>query len=194
MTLLNSPENLNTTRVSDLPGALQTIAIDIWATVQSARLTVGKHLLEARNIADHGQWRRFLQAIEINDRRAQRMMAYAKHLAEIGIDETGKLPSMRSVLSGRYGISVLQKKVDQQKAEIQAYLRDHPEKAELYQVLEQLRVEREKGQELQNEVSDLEKQSANNRRILSAQKRRILDLEDDIEAHDERLAIMEESA
>ena len=183
---------LNTTKMSYLTPELREIAVLVNSTISTAAFAIGKHLKSAKDISGHGDWIKFLKTIGMEVRSAQRLMRYSKIISELGLPEDANLPSMDHVLSGHYALDLLREKQKDLKAESKRLIEtstDPVTAKKLEAAVTTLHTMRNENSQIQDDISNCEKEKKNNSRMIDAQKIRIRNLEDEREALQEREAI-----
>ena len=146
--------------------------------------------MQAKEIAQRGEWLAFLEAVDIDPRQAQRLMHYARALDEVGPPENGKLPPMNAV--DEYVHDQLTQKLKTLDSSIENFVRAHPEKIQLHKALQELRVCRISLKQAEVSSNECHDKCANQSRILNAQKTRLRELDAEAENMEERVAIMQE--
>ena len=178
-------------RTEPLTPELEQAAGRIRYQINRTAYDIGLDLQAAKAQCTHGQWLPFLDAAEVPERAAQRLMKYCRAIeADTSIEPGKSLPSMRSVLgSNTSRVSYLVNDATDEKLEEEAEQRETGWKKQADNPPEPLPREPATDPEPVPLEGDVIRPSTS-KQIVVAQRIRIVELEGLLERAEERIAIM----
>lgn len=132
--------------------------------VLQSSIEIGKRLKEAKELVDHGEWKKWLEAnVECSERTAQNMMKLAE---EYGNGEISK-----ELADMPYSKAIALLAAPEEEREELAKATEDMSTRELQDLMKELEAERKKGEKQATSIEDLKKRIEENRAVVAEAKK-----------------------